>query len=177
MAKAPGIPDFTDKLGLVLDRLNWSRAQLAQRVGVDKSVAQRWAAGQMVPGGASLVALTAAIQAAVADFGRAGWRLPIEGFAARLGVAAAVEPGAAAMLFPRIAAMAAATLDSATACYAGFRLLVHASVQTPERPGAVWATSPPSHRAPACYGCRWRAACRAPGAPRGRCFRCTGWST
>lgn len=140
MARTADIPDFADKLSLVLDRLNWSRSQLAQRVGVDKSVAQRWASGQTVPGGSSLVALTAAIQAAVPEFTRADWRLPRDRFAARLGVAdraAARAPSPASPLFPRAMAMAAETLDSAAERYAGFWLLMHASVQSPETPGVV----------------------------------------
>jgi transcriptional regulator with XRE-family HTH domain len=140
MARSPDISDFATKLGLVLDRLNWSRAQLAQKVGVDKSVAQRWAGGQMVPGGTSLVALTAAIQAALPDFTRADWRLPTARFAARLGVtepAPPATPEAVAALFPHATALAEATLDSAVERYAGFWLLLHASVQVPEKPGVV----------------------------------------
>lgn len=140
MARSPDIADFSAKLGLVLDRLNWSRAQLAQKVGVDKSVAQRWAGGQMVPGGASLVALTAAIQSSLPDFTRADWRLPTDRFAARLGVtepAPPAAPEAVAALFPHATALSDATLDSAVERYAGLWLLMHASVQASEAPGVV----------------------------------------
>ncbi len=140
MARSPDITDFATKLGLVLDRLNWSRAQLAQKVGVDKSVAQRWAGGQMVPGGSSLVALTAAIQSAMPDFTRADWRLPTDRFAARLGVAEPAPPAtpeAVAALFPHATALAETALDSTVERYAGLWLLMHASVQAPENPGVV----------------------------------------
>lgn len=140
MARSPDIPDFAAKLSLVLDRLNWSRAQLAQRVGVDKSVAQRWAGGQMVPGGTSLVALTAAIQSALPEFTRADWRLPTDRFAAHLGVAnpaPAATPEAVAALFPHATALSENVLESAVERYAGLWLLMHASVQAPEKPGVV----------------------------------------
>jgi transcriptional regulator with XRE-family HTH domain len=137
MGKSTAIPDFAAKLGLVLDSLNWSRALLAQKVGVDKSVAQRWASGQMVPGGASLVALTAAIQRVVPGFTRGDWRLPVERFAARLGGAAGPAACPAATLFPQAAVKAATAPEAAAGRYGGFWLLVHASVQAPEAPGAV----------------------------------------
>jgi len=45
MPRSPAIEQFTDKLRLTLDRLGWSRVQLAQSAGVDKSVAARWTSG------------------------------------------------------------------------------------------------------------------------------------
>jgi transcriptional regulator with XRE-family HTH domain len=136
MARAPEIAEFAAKLGLLLDRLNWSRAQLAQRAGVDKSVAQRWVGGQVQPGEASLVALTKAVAAALPDFARPDWRLPLEDFAARFAPhrSAAAEPAAA--LFPRLAA-AAPPIENAAARYGGFWLVLHASVQTPDQPRVV----------------------------------------
>ncbi len=136
MARAPEIADFAAKLGLLLDRLNWSRAQLAQRAGVDKSVAQRWVGGQVQPGQASLVALTAAIGASLPDFTRPDWRLPLEAFATRFAPQRAASAEPAAALFPRVAG-AAAPAPNAASRYGGFWLVLHASVQTPEQPRIV----------------------------------------
>jgi transcriptional regulator with XRE-family HTH domain len=136
MARAPEIGDFAAKLGLLLDRLNWSRAQLAQRAGVDKSVAQRWVGGQVQPGEASLVALTAAIAANLPDFARPDWRLPLEAFAARFAPQRAASAEPAAALFPRVAG-AAPPIAQAASRYGGFWLVLHASVQSPEQPRIV----------------------------------------
>lgn len=138
MAKPPCIEDFTRKLALVLDRLSWSRGQLALKAGVDKSVALRWASGAVMPGEASLVALTAAIRAQVPEFGRADWMLPTPRFAARLDPAGETPPGSeAAALFPRAAAATALHINDFGARYGGLWLLLHASVQATERLGVV----------------------------------------
>lgn len=130
MRQATEIPDFADKIGILLERLNWSRSGLAQRVGVDKSVSQRWVSGKIQPGAASLVALTTAIAEVLPGFTRADWRLPLPVFATRY--ARGMEAPAPALL-PRLAGAGA---DGA-ARYGGLWLLVHASVQTPEQPGIV----------------------------------------
>lgn len=137
MPRAPDIPDFAAKLGILLDRLNWSRGQVAQRVGVDKSVAQRWVGGQVQPGEASLVALTAAVAQALPEFGRADWRLPLPRFAERFAPAQAVPAlSPLAALFPRSVA-AGPSPEAAATRYGGLWLLLHASVHVPDRPSVV----------------------------------------
>jgi transcriptional regulator with XRE-family HTH domain len=127
--------DFASKLVILLDRLNWSRAQLARKAGVDKSVAQRWAAGKVVPGETNLGALTAAIQAELPGFTRAHWRMAPDELAVQIGLAPPPEEGPAspaAALFPRIGAATPEALHEAAARYGGTWLLLHASVQTRE---------------------------------------------
>jgi transcriptional regulator with XRE-family HTH domain len=133
MARASNISDFGAKLTILLDRLNWSRGQLAQRAGVDKSVAQRWVRGQVQPGEANLVSLTAAVRGHLPEFGRPDWRLPLDRFAERFGPSEATPMAA---LFARTAA-AVVPIADATARYGGFWLLLHTSVQTTDDPRIV----------------------------------------
>lgn len=138
MAKPPCIEDFTRKLALVLDRLSWSRGQLALKAGVDKSVALRWASGAVMPGEASLVALTASIREQVPDFSRADWMLPIPRFAARLDPGGKTPPGReAAALFPSAFAATSRHIGDFATRYGGLWLLLHASVHATERLGVV----------------------------------------
>jgi transcriptional regulator with XRE-family HTH domain len=139
MRRAPEIIDFAAKLNLVLDQLNWSRAHLAQRVGVDKSVAQRWATGVITPTEASLTALTDAVRQAVPDFTRADWRLSLEGFARRLGTMPPSPRHAdlGSGLFPRATTMVGAAFEALVQRYAGSWLLLHASVQAQGAPEAI----------------------------------------
>jgi transcriptional regulator with XRE-family HTH domain len=132
--------EFAARLAILLDRLNWSRAQLARKAGVDKSVAQRWVAGKVVPGEASLGVLTAAIQAELPGFTRAHWRMPSQELAVQFGLAPPAQDAPAspaAALFPRIGASTPEALDLAAARYAGSWLLLHASVQPGEAAAVV----------------------------------------
>lgn len=132
--------EFAARLTLLLDRLNWSRAQLARKAGVDKSVAQRWVAGKVVPSEANLGALTAAIQAELPGFTRAHWRIAPQEIAVQFGLAPPARDTPArpaALLFPRIAASTPETLDMDAARYAGTWLLLHASVQPREAAAVV----------------------------------------
>ena len=61
MPKAVDIEDFAAKLGLVCKRLNWSRAKLAQQIGMDKSLVGRWLVGTSRPTGNSLMLLNDAL--------------------------------------------------------------------------------------------------------------------
>ena len=61
MPKSVDVEDFAAKLALLTKRLNWSRAKLAQQVGVDKSLAARWLNGNSRPTGNSLMQLTTAV--------------------------------------------------------------------------------------------------------------------
>lgn len=131
-ARPPVVTDFAAKLGRLLDALNWSRAELARRAGVDKSVALRWAAGSVVPGESSLVALTTAIREVLPGFARADWRLPEAEFAARL------RPPPPATATPAFPFPRAAGADAASAArYGGTWLLLHASVQSRDRLAVV----------------------------------------
>jgi transcriptional regulator with XRE-family HTH domain len=137
MRQATEIPDFAEKIGILLDRLNWSRAGLAQRVGVDKSVSQRWVAGKIQPGATSLVALTTAIAEVLPGFTRADWRLPLPVFTTRYARGAEVLAASPATPLPRMAGAGAGAGADGAARYGGLWLLLHASVQTPERPSIV----------------------------------------
>jgi transcriptional regulator with XRE-family HTH domain len=89
MPKSVDVEDFSAKLALVAKRLNWSRAKLAQQVGVDKSLAARWLNGNSRPTGNSLMLLTAAVAQMVDGFTAADWDLTPGRFASRLGIEAA----------------------------------------------------------------------------------------
>src|SRR5882757_2501449 len=92
MPKSVDIEDFAAKLALLAKRLNWSRAKLAQEVGVDKSLAARWLNGNSRPTGNSLMQLTMAVSRTIEGFTAADWDLRGEQFARRLGI----EPAPAA---------------------------------------------------------------------------------
>ena len=54
MARGSDIDQFPTKLKRAMDRVNLSRAQLAQAVGADKSVIARWLSGAINPADHSL---------------------------------------------------------------------------------------------------------------------------
>jgi transcriptional regulator with XRE-family HTH domain len=134
MPKSVEIADFAIKLELVCKKLNWSRAKLAQQVGVDKSLIGRWLGGSSRPTGNSLMRLNEAVGRTLHEFTAAAWDLPPPAFAAGIGLALppadhGKQPGS-----PSPAALAttdilkrlrvfqgtAADLDTLTALYAGF---------------------------------------------------------
>lgn len=128
MPRSPEIPEFAEKLSVMLDRLSLSRAQLAQLAGVDKSVSGRWAAGRARPGEQSIVRLTEIVRREIADFSRDEWKLPVREFAVRLGLPAR-SCGA-----PRTAAApanrnpgAADVAAQAAERYSGLWLLTHSA--------------------------------------------------
>ena len=84
MPKSVDVEDFAAKLGLLVKRLNWSRAKLAQQVGVDKSLVARWLNANSRPTGNSLMRITA-VAGQVTGFTAADWDLPLAQFARRLG--------------------------------------------------------------------------------------------
>ena len=86
MPKSVDVEDFAVKLALLAKRLNWSRAKLAQQVGVDKSLAARWLNGNSRPTGNSLMQLTSAVAQAIDGFTAADWDLSAEQFSRRLGI-------------------------------------------------------------------------------------------
>ena len=103
MPKSVDVEDFSAKLALVAKRLNWSRAKLAQQVGVDKSLAARWLNGNSRPTGNSLMLLTAAVAKMVDGFTAADWDLTPGQFARRLGIKAAPRPALDAPAAGRLA--------------------------------------------------------------------------
>jgi TolB-like protein len=94
--------DFARKLGVVLKAINLSRGRLAQTVGVDKSVASRWASGVQVPSDHNLSLLTAAIACHRPGFEQRDWDLDAEGLANRLD---ALNGGASSLERPSIAVL------------------------------------------------------------------------
>jgi len=94
--KSVDVENFAVKLTLLAKRLNWSRAKLAQQVGVDKSLAARWLNGNSRPSGNSLMQLTSAVAQAIDGFTRPIWDLTAEQLSRRLGIA----PSAAAASVP-----------------------------------------------------------------------------
>ena len=85
MPKSVEIEDFAAKLALVRQQLDWSRAKLAQQVGIDKSLAGRWTKGVSRPTAYSLARLTSALAQAIPGLKSDEWQLPIEQFALRVG--------------------------------------------------------------------------------------------
>jgi transcriptional regulator with XRE-family HTH domain len=89
MPKSIAVDDFAAKLALLAKRLNWSRAKLAQEVGVDKSLAARWRAGDTRPSDHTFMRLNAAAARMLPGLNAADWDLPVEQFSRRLGLAVA----------------------------------------------------------------------------------------
>src|SRR4051812_46659321 len=91
MPKSVDVEDFSAKLALVAKRLNWSRAKLAQQVGVDQSLAARWLNGNSRPTGNSITRLSAAVAQMVDGFAAADRDVTPGQFARRLGTEAAPQ--------------------------------------------------------------------------------------
>ena len=94
------ITDFAHKFGLVLKACNLSRGQLAQAVGIDKSVVSRWASGVQAPTDHNLTLLTEAVGRHRPGFGRVDWELGPRDFAERLGLADGASAGEAGLALP-----------------------------------------------------------------------------
>ena len=94
------ITDFAHKVGLVLKACNLSRGQLAQAVGIDKSVVSRWASGVQAPTDHNLTLLTEAVGRHRPGFGRVDWELASRDFAERLGLADGASAGEAGLALP-----------------------------------------------------------------------------
>jgi len=95
-----GITDFAHKLALVLKACNLSRGRLAQAVGIDKSVASRWASGVQAPTDHNLARLTEVVGRHRPGFARADWELASEAFAIRLGFDHGPPAAAPALALP-----------------------------------------------------------------------------
>jgi hypothetical protein len=118
MPRSPTIDQFTEKLNLMCDRLSLSRVQLAHAVGVDKSVATRWASGRVRPGEQSIVRLTELVRHQIGDFSRSDWSLPLSEFAICIGIRSARPPSVTDK---------ASEFDDIVALYGGLWLLIHGS--------------------------------------------------
>jgi transcriptional regulator with XRE-family HTH domain len=101
MPKSIDVADFAAKLGLLTKRLNWSRAKLAQEVGIDKSLARRWVAGDSRPSDHNFMQLNAAAAQTLSGLSAADWDLPLDRFARRLGLDAEPADRAASEPPPR----------------------------------------------------------------------------
>lgn len=121
MPRSAEIDQFDVKLSLIRDRLSLSRVQLAQAVGVDKSVAARWASGRIHPGDQSIVRLTDLARRQIVGFSRSDWDLTVADFARRLGI----PPPKTAE--PEIDAARLPELTEHVALYGGLWLLIHSS--------------------------------------------------
>jgi len=97
--KSVDIEDFVGKLELLCKRLNWSRAKLAQQVGIDKSLASRWLAGGHRPTGNSLMRLNDVLARALPGFTAASWDLGRAALAEKFGI----ETGASSRGVPPVA--------------------------------------------------------------------------
>ena len=129
MPKAVAIEDFTAKLRLVCKHLNWSRARLAQQIGMDKSLAGRWLAGTSRPTGNSLMRLNDALARALPGFTGAIWDMAAADLARRFGLpstgtaSAEVAPSlATAGVLANLKAFSRQTtdIDLLSGIYAGF---------------------------------------------------------
>ena len=81
-----GVDTFAAKLTLALKALNLSRAQLAQVLGVDKSLVGRWASGAVKPSQHNLARLSTLIAERRPGFTMASWDSDISGVARLFGV-------------------------------------------------------------------------------------------
>jgi transcriptional regulator with XRE-family HTH domain len=127
MPRSPEIERFAEKLGMVLDRLSLSRVQLAQLVGVDKSVSGRWASGRSRPSEQNIVRLTGILRRQMPDFSRGEWNLPPGEFASRLGLPARSTATIAPELRHSPDPAAEDAMAQAAQRYSGLWLLTHSS--------------------------------------------------
>jgi len=74
------------KLELILAKLNLSRARLAQRIGVDKSVVSRWVSGSSVPSDHNLARLSQVVGELHPGFSGSDWSLDEPAFRAKFGL-------------------------------------------------------------------------------------------
>jgi len=85
-------PDsFGEKLRILLKALVLSRTGLASSLNVDKSLVGRWAAGTVIPSEHNLANLTRFVASRIDGFTMLDWDRSAAGFAAALGVSAAVS--------------------------------------------------------------------------------------
>lgn len=97
----PVATPFSRKLDLVLKARSLSRGRLAAQLGVDKSLAGRWASGAVTPSAHNLANLTRLVTSHRPGFSLLDWERDIEDLAQRLGVSIpAASPAAPTRLAP-----------------------------------------------------------------------------
>ena len=121
--------DFSRKLDIALKALDLSRTRLAKLVGVDKSVASRWASGASVPSAANLDALTETLRRLRPDLSLSDWALGVDAFAAKFGVTQPAVDGAGTSdaLLLRSVAVFRRDIDREAPIYEGFYLTYNRS--------------------------------------------------
>jgi transcriptional regulator with XRE-family HTH domain len=77
---------FSENLQLLLAKLNVSRARLAQKIGIDKSVVSRWVSGSSVPSDHNMARLSQVIGELQAGFSGTDWALNNAAFRAKFGL-------------------------------------------------------------------------------------------
>jgi TolB-like protein/transcriptional regulator with XRE-family HTH domain/cytochrome c-type biogenesis protein CcmH/NrfG len=80
---------FSQRLSLALKALNFSRAQLASAVGVNKSLVSRWLSGQVTPSSHNLARISEVLARLRPGFNMTLWERPRDEFEAFLGLSAA----------------------------------------------------------------------------------------
>lgn len=96
----PVATPFSRKLDLVLKALSLSRGRLAAQLGVDKSLAGRWASGAVTPSAHNLENLTRLVASQRPGFTLLDWERDLEDLARRLGVSVPAGGSAAARPAP-----------------------------------------------------------------------------
>ena len=134
------VPQFHDKLTLVLKALSMSRGRLAAELGIDKSLVGRWASGVVSPSPHNLENLTRLVAQRCPGFTMLDWDGDLPAIAARLGVAAPVNGnharngyGEPASLPLPVIDMARLTTERRGATYEGFWRTTRPSVLMPGR--------------------------------------------
>jgi len=97
------VPEFADRLSLVLKALSISRGQFAADLGVDKSLVGRWCSGSVRPSSQNLARLTQAIAEKRPGFNMLDWDVDLATLAERVGIRLAptvISPPPAAAPFP-----------------------------------------------------------------------------
>jgi transcriptional regulator with XRE-family HTH domain len=92
------VPEFADRLSLVLKALSISRGQFAADLGVDKSLVGRWCSGTVRPSSQNLARLTQAIAQKRPGFTLHDWDADLPALAERVGIKLAAAPGPPAPL-------------------------------------------------------------------------------
>jgi transcriptional regulator with XRE-family HTH domain len=126
---------FGDRLSLALKALSMTRGQLASKVGVDKSLAGRWASGAVRPSAHNLARITRLLAEERPGLTLLDWDRSLPDFAALFGVEPVLDTQDSANggLSSAMLDLVADSVDSQVAAYEGFWRTTHASVFEPGR--------------------------------------------
>ncbi len=134
------VEGFPDKLELALKALAISRGQLAQEMGLDKSVVSRWLKGSNAPTGHNLSKLTTIISSRSPGFTMLDWESSLGDLAGKLGVEEAAptaflgtSAGAAGWLPAGVLQEALTTTALRGSAYEGFWRSTRVSNEFPGR--------------------------------------------